>query len=71
MTQYIIGAVSELDTPLQPSTKALRSFSAYMANVTVEDIHATGAVTLLLKDAMQNSKLKTYEGHKTKSPKKK
>lgn len=38
MTQYIIGAVSELDSPLQPSTKALRSFSAYMANVTVEDI---------------------------------
>jgi len=38
MTQYIIGAVSELDTPLQPSTKALRSFSAYMTNVTTEDI---------------------------------
>ena len=41
MTQYIIGAVSELDSPLQPSTKALRSFSAYMANVTVEDIKNT------------------------------
>ena len=38
LDQYIIGAISELDSPLQPSTKALRSFSAYMANVTVEDI---------------------------------
>lgn len=38
MTQYIIGAISELDTPLQPSTKALRSFSAYMTNITEEDL---------------------------------
>lgn len=38
MTQYIIGAISELDSPLQPSTKALRSFSAYMTNVTDEDV---------------------------------
>lgn len=33
MTQYIIGTISELDTPLTPSAKALRSMAAYMANI--------------------------------------
>lgn len=33
MTQYIIGAVSELDTPMTPANKALRSLSAYMSNI--------------------------------------
>ncbi|MGN0157467.1 MAG: insulinase family protein, partial [Lachnospiraceae bacterium] len=37
MTQYIIGAISELDTPMTPATKALRSLSAYMTNQTEED----------------------------------
>ncbi len=37
MTQYIIGAVSELDTPLTPSAKGLRSMSAYLTNQTQED----------------------------------
>lgn len=37
MTQYIIGAVSELDTPLTPSAKALRSLSAYMTRQTEAD----------------------------------
>ncbi len=37
MTQYIIGAVSELDTPLTPSAKGLRSMSAYLTNQTLED----------------------------------
>ena len=32
MTQYIIGAISELDTPLTPASKALRSLTAYMTN---------------------------------------
>ena len=34
MTQYIIGAVSELDMPLTPAAKGLRSLSAYMTGVT-------------------------------------
>ena len=38
MTQYIIGAISELDTPLNAPAKALRSLSAYMTNQTVEDL---------------------------------
>ena len=37
LTQYLIGAISELDTPLTPRTKGLRSLSAYMTNQTVED----------------------------------
>ncbi len=32
MTQYIIGAISDLDTPLNPAAKALRSLTAYMTN---------------------------------------
>lgn len=34
MTQYIIGAVSDLDTPLNPAAMGLRSLSAYMTGVT-------------------------------------
>ena len=37
MTQYIIGAISELDTPLTPSAKALKSLSAYMTNLSEAD----------------------------------
>lgn len=37
MTQYVIGAISELDTPLTPSAKALKSLSAFMTNQTNED----------------------------------
>jgi len=38
MTQYIIGAISELDTPLPPASKALRSLTAYMTKQTEEDL---------------------------------
>lgn len=38
MTQYIIGAISALDTPLTPSTRVLRSMTAYMTGLTEEDI---------------------------------
>ncbi len=36
MTQYIIGAVSDLDTPLNPAAKGLQSLSAYMTGITDE-----------------------------------
>lgn len=36
MTQYIIGAISELDMPLTPAARGLRSLSAYMMGVTDE-----------------------------------
>lgn len=37
MTQYIIGAISDLDMPLTPANKALRSLGAYMTNMTDKD----------------------------------
>ena len=37
MTQYLIGAVSDLDAPLTPQSKGLRSLSAYMTKQTDED----------------------------------
>lgn len=36
MTQFVIGAISEMDTPLTPANKALRSLSAYMTNIPEE-----------------------------------
>ena len=38
MTKYIIGTISELDTPLNPAAKGLRSVSAYFTGVTDEDL---------------------------------
>lgn len=38
MAKYIIGTVSELDTPLNPSAKGLRSMAAYFTGITYEDI---------------------------------
>lgn len=58
MTQYIIGAVSDLDVPMNPAAKGLYSLSAYMTGLddaalqrerdellsaTVEDIRALSA----------------------------
>lgn len=37
MAQYIIGAISTLDTPLTPAGKALKSLSAYMCDYDRED----------------------------------
>ncbi len=38
MTQYIIGAVSDLDTPMNPAAKGLFSLSAYMTGLTNEKL---------------------------------
>lgn len=38
MTRYIIGAVSDLDTPLTPNDKGRRSMGAYLTGVTEEMI---------------------------------
>ena len=38
MTKYIIGTVSELDTPLNPSAKGYRSMIAYLTHLTQEDV---------------------------------
>ncbi len=38
MTKYIIGAISDMDTPLNPSAKGSRSLTAYLAHESYEDI---------------------------------
>ncbi|MBQ8592399.1 MAG: insulinase family protein [Lachnospiraceae bacterium] len=38
ITKFIIGAVSDLDTPMTPMTKGSRSLGAYLSHVTYEDI---------------------------------
>lgn len=38
MTRYVIGAISAMDTPLNPSAKGSRSFAAYICNVSYEDL---------------------------------
>lgn len=37
LTQYIIGALSDKDTPLTPAAKGVRSLTAYLTNYTLED----------------------------------
>lgn len=38
MTKYIIGAISDLDIPLTPSSKGSRSMGAYFSNMTFDEI---------------------------------
>ncbi len=38
ITKYLIGAISNMDTPLTPSAEGTRSLSAYLSNITEEDL---------------------------------
>lgn len=38
MTKYIIGAISDMDTPLTPASKGSRSSSAYLTNLDFEEV---------------------------------
>lgn len=38
MIKYIIGAISELDTPMNPSAKASNSLGAYLSHISYKDI---------------------------------
>ena len=38
MTKYVIGAISNMDTPLNPRARGLRSLSAYLGNYDFEDV---------------------------------
>ena len=38
MSKSVIGAISELDTPLTPSLEGARSLAAYLSNISLEDI---------------------------------
>ena len=40
MTKYVIGTISDMDVPLTPSNKGIRSFSAYISGQTIEDFKA-------------------------------
>ena len=38
MTKYIIGTVSELDTPMNPYAKGMRSLTAYLIGLSYEAV---------------------------------
>ena len=38
MTKYIIGTISDMDTPLNPSAKGARSMAAYLQGISYEEI---------------------------------
>ena len=38
MTKSVIGAISELDTPLTPAREGLKGLAAYFSKVRIEDI---------------------------------
>lgn len=58
MTKYIIGTISDMDIPMNPSTKGDRSMAAYLQNISYEEIqkerdqviHATQEDIRKLKD---------------------
>ena len=58
MTKYIIGTISDMDIPMNPSTKGDRSMAAYLQNISYEEIqkerdqviHATPEDIRNLKD---------------------
>jgi len=37
MLKFIIGTIGEMDTPMNPASKGMRSFGAYISNYTIED----------------------------------
>ena len=67
MTKYIIGTMSNVDMPLSPMTKGVRSFAAYLKNQSFEEVQrerdeilkCTGEdirqLAVSLKDFMNNS----------------
>ena len=38
MAKYIIGTISDMDVPMNPSTKGDRSMAAYLQNISYEEI---------------------------------
>lgn len=69
MLKYIIGTISDLDTPLNPAAKGVRSFSAYISNADYEtfakerreilecDVKAIRALAPIVKSAMSQDYL--------------
>lgn len=62
MTKYIIGTISDMDTPLNPSARGARSMNAYLQELSYEDIqrereqviHATAEDIRALKGLIQS-----------------
>ncbi len=52
MTKYIIGTISEMDTPLTPSQRGLRALGAYFMGITDEDLQRerTQVITATAED---------------------
>lgn len=50
MTKYIIGTISDMDTPLNPYAKGNRSLTAYLTNLTFEDVQRERDQVLNAKD---------------------
>lgn len=50
MTKYIIGTISDMDTPLNPYAKGSRSLTAYLTNLTFEDVQRERDQVLNAKD---------------------
>ncbi|MBQ7464424.1 MAG: insulinase family protein, partial [Lachnospiraceae bacterium] len=40
MTKFIIGTISDIDTPLNPRAEGARSLGAYMARITFDEVQA-------------------------------
>ena len=55
VTQFIIGAVSELDTPMTPASKGLYSLSGYLTGISIERVQKE-------RDELLATTPKTIEG---------
>lgn len=51
MTKYIIGTISDMDTPLNPYARGNRSMAAYLTNLTYEDVQKEREQVLTAKDS--------------------
>ena len=51
MTKYIIGTISDLDTPLNPYARGNRSMTAYITNLTFEDVQREREQVLTAQDS--------------------
>lgn len=51
MTKYIIGTVSDMDTPLNPSAKGARSMTAYLQGISQEELQRERDQVLLAGEA--------------------
>ena len=51
MTKYIIGTISSMDTPMNPSAKGSRSMAAYLQHITLEELQKERDQVICATDA--------------------